>query len=125
MRAFVFAILFMIATSTVALADASVSGNWRADVGDDVSINMNVSPDGSWSSETQQHNKAVRQMKGTYTQKQSNDHTGVLVFTPTQATTKSGKAHKETDKYELAKDGSELKLTTGGDTMVFEKQPTN
>ena len=84
---------------------------------------MNVGPDGSWSSETQQHNKAVRQMQGTYTQKPSNDHTGVMVFTPTQASQKSGKARKETDRYELGKDGNELKLTTGGDTMVFEKQP--
>ena len=86
---------------------------------------MNVNPDGSWSSETQQHSKPVRQMKGTYTQKQSNDHAGVMVFTPTQATAKSGKVQKETDRYELAKDGSELKLTTGGDTMVFQKQSTN
>ncbi|HEY4040918.1 MAG TPA: hypothetical protein VGM32_03635 [Rhodopila sp.] len=122
MRALVIATLFVTASAGAALADSAVVGAWKADLGDNVTINMTVDPNGAWSSETEQHSKAVRQMKGTYTQKQSNDHAGVIVFTPTQATAKSGKVQKETDHYELAKDGNELRLTTGGDTMVFEKQ---
>jgi hypothetical protein len=81
---------------------------------------MDVTPDGSWSSETLQHRKAVRQMKGTYTQTPSNDHAGVMVFTPSE--TSSGKALTETDRYELTKSGNELRLTSSGDTMVFKKQ---
>jgi hypothetical protein len=100
-----------------------VAGNWRADMGDGVIINMNVTPDGSWSSETSQNNSVVRQMKGTYTQKKTNDTSGVLVFKPTQAKTKRGKVSTETDQYEL--NGDQLKLTSGGDTMVFDKQASH
>jgi hypothetical protein len=126
LRAFVLATLVMAATTAAttgaAWADASVSGAWRAEMGQGITIDMDVTPDGGWSSETIQHKDVVRRMKGTYTQTTSNDHAGVLVFTPTEAVGKNGKAVKETDRYELRKDGTELRLTTGGDTMVFKKQ---
>jgi hypothetical protein len=123
LRALVLATLVMAATTGAALADASVSGSWRAEMGQGITIDMDVAPDGGWSSETTQRKEVVRRMKGTYTQTTSNDHAGVLVFTPTEAVGKNGKAAKETDRYELRKDGTELRLTTGGDTMVFKKQP--
>jgi hypothetical protein len=61
-------------------------------------------------------------MQGTYKQMASGNGTGTLVFKPTRATVKSGKVTTETDRYELGSDGRELKLTSDGDTMVFEKQ---
>ncbi len=122
MRALLFAALFSTAISAAAFADESVSGDWHADAGSGVTINMTVSADGNWSSETLQKAKVVRQMKGTYKQTPAADGKGTLVFTPTSASVKSGgKAQVETDKYELAQNGKQLKLTSGGDTMVFEK----
>lgn len=122
MRALFWAALLVTATTGAAMADETVAGTWKAEMGQGITINMDVAPDGGWSSETVQHKDVVRRMKGTYTQTTSTDHSGVLVFTPTQAETDKGKVQKETDKYELRKDGNELRLTTGGDTMVFEKQ---
>ncbi len=83
---------------------------------------MNVSPDGAWSSETFQRNQVVRQMKGTYKQMPSNNGTGTLIFTPTQSAVKSGTVEPETDQYETVANGKQLKLTSDGDTMVFEKR---
>lgn len=123
MRAFFAATLLVALTTGAALADSTVAGAWRADMGQGITITMDVTPDGGWSSETLQHKAVVRRMKGTYTQTTSSDHAGVLVFTPTEAETRNGKAQKETDRYELRKGGSELRLTTDGDTMVFAKQP--
>ena len=120
LRAHILAALLFVSASGVAMADESVSGTWHADMGDGVVINMSVTPDGNWNSETSQNSKVVRQMQGTYTQKKSSDTAGVLVFTPTKATTRNGKATIETDRYELT--GDQLKLTSGGDTMVFDKQ---
>jgi hypothetical protein len=108
--------------STAAMADASVAGDWKADLGGNVIINMTVGPDGTWSSETVQASKTVRQMQGTYKQTPSGEGTGTLVFTPTKAKVKTGVVKPEVDKYELAGDGHEIKLTANGDTMVFEKQ---
>jgi hypothetical protein len=122
LRALFLAAVFSTAIGAVALADESVSGDWRADVGSGVVINMNVKADGGWSSETLQSNKVVRQMKGTYKQTPSADNAGTLVFTPTQAKVQRGKVQTEVDKYELAEGGKQLKLTSGGDTMVFEKR---
>jgi hypothetical protein len=121
LRALFYAVLLSTAVSAVALADESVSGKWRSNEEGGVVINMNVSPDGNWSSETLQRKKVVRQMRGTYKQTQDTDHTGTLVFTPTKATVKSGKVEVETDQYELADGGKQLKLTADGDTWVFEK----
>lgn len=108
--------------STAAMADASVAGDWKADLGGNVVINMTVSPDGKWSSETIQSNQTVRQMQGTYKQTPAADGTGTLVFTPTRSKVRTGTVKPEVDKYELASDGHEIKLTSNGDTMVFEKQ---
>ncbi|HEX2939487.1 MAG TPA: hypothetical protein VHO91_00465 [Rhodopila sp.] len=120
MRSLIIAAALAVATTGAAFADESVAGNWHADMGDGVAINMVVGANGEWSSETSQHDKVVRQMKGTYTQKKASDHTGVMVFTPTQAKTKTGRVSTETDHYDLS--GDQLKLTSGGDTMVFDKQ---
>jgi hypothetical protein len=122
LRAFVFATLFVITIAGPALADESVAGNWRANMGQGVAIGMNVTPDGNWSSETYQHGKVVRQMRGTYEQKRNNDRSGVLVFTPTEASSQGGKAQVETDRYQIAGNGNQLNLTSGGDTMVFHRQ---
>jgi hypothetical protein len=122
MRIPVMAALFSIAITTTALADASVAGNWHAAMGGGVAIDMKVSPDGAWSSKTLQHNKVVRQMKGTYTQTPAGDGAGTIVFTPTQVSVKNGSVQTETDQYELANNGRQLKLTSEGDTMVFEKR---
>jgi hypothetical protein len=105
-----------------AYADESVSGQWHADLGRRVTIDMTVAPDGSWSSQTLQSKKVVRSMKGTYTQTPSENGAGTMVFTPTQATVKTGTVKPETDRYEIATDGKTLKLTSDGDTMVFQKQ---
>src|SRR4051794_25284519 len=122
-RALVLAAVFSLAASVTALADASVAGDWRADLGSDVVITMSVTPDGGWSSQTQQNKSIVRQMKGTYRQTRSGDDRGVLVFTPTQAQVKRGKVATETDHYQLSENGSLLSLTSNGDTMLFKKQP--
>ena len=121
MRAIFFAALVSIAVPATAFADESVSGDWRANLGSGVVINMSVTPDGGWSSETLRRNQVVRQMQGTYTQTPAKDGTGTLVFTPTQAEVKSGPVEIETDRYELAGDGKKLKLTADGDTMVFDR----
>lgn len=121
MRKISYAILLSIVTSAAAFADENVAGNWHADIGSGVTINMNVMPDGGWSSETLKQNKVVRQMSGTYKQIPSAAEEGTLVFTPTKATAKTGKVQPETDKYVLAEDGKQLKLTSAGDTMTFEK----
>jgi hypothetical protein len=123
MRLPVLATLFSIAISTAALADSSVAGNWHANLDSGVAINMTVSPNGAWSSQTLQHNKVVRQMKGTYTQTPASNDTGTIVFTPTQVSVKNGQpVQTETDQYELANNGRQLKLTSEGDTMVFDKR---
>lgn len=122
MRAFFLAAFLSVAFGAAAFADESVAGNWLADLGGGVTITMNVSADGSWSSETRQKKQVVRQMKGTYTQTPEKDGAGTLVFTPTQAKVAKGKVQVETDKYELAGDGKMLKLTADGDTMDFQKQ---
>ncbi len=123
MRALVIAGLLAATLGTAAFADESVAGNWNADLGSGVTIKMNVGADGSWSSQTLQQDKVVRQMKGTYKQMPAKDGAaGTLVFTPTQASVSKGKVQVETDKYELAGDGKLLKLTSDGDTMDFQKQ---
>jgi len=103
------------------MADTHVAGDWRADLGHGVSIDMNVTPDGNWSSETRQSNRVVRKMRGTYKQSASDDQSGTLIFTPTGTSTGSS-AQVETDEYQLGQGGRELRLTSEGDTMVFAKQ---
>jgi hypothetical protein len=123
MRALIMAAAFSLATATAVLADDSVAGHWRADLGSNVTMDMNVTPDGKWNSETHQGNQMVRRMSGTYTQKQpSGDNPGQLVFKPTGTSGGNRRAVTERDSYTLANNGQELRLTSGGDTMVFQKQ---
>jgi hypothetical protein len=122
LRTLLLATLLSIATSAVALADADVAGTWRANLGNGVTVDMNVTADGKWSSQTSQRRKVVTQMKGTYEQQPSNSTAGTIVFTPTQSSGPNGSAQVETDQYEIAENGKRLKLTTEGDTLVFEKR---
>jgi hypothetical protein len=123
MRALMVAALFSLAVGTAALADDSVAGRWKADLGDNVTMDMNVTPNGKWNSETHQGSQTVRRMSGTYTQKQpSGNNPGQLVFKPTTASGGNRKAVTERDTYTLSDNGQQLNLTSGGDTMVFQKQ---
>ena len=121
MRALILAAALSVAAGASAFADESIAGKWRANLGSGVTINMNVTPDNGWTSETRQKNELVRRMKGTYKQMPAENGTGTLIFTPTQSDVKTGKVDVETDQYELASNGRQLKLTSNGDTMVFEK----
>ena len=122
LRTLLLATLLSIATSAVAFADADVAGIWRANLGHGVTVDMNVTADGKWSSQTSQRRKVVTQMKGTYEQQPSNSTAGTIVFTPTQSSGPNGSAQVETDQYEIAENGKRLKLTTEGDTLVFERR---
>ncbi len=83
---------------------------------------MNITPNGDWSSETRQSNRLVRKMSGTYKQSSAGDASGTLVFTPMETSAGSGSGEVETDQYQIAGNGRELRLTSDGDTMVFKKQ---
>lgn len=122
MRRFFYLVLFTCAINGVAFADESVSGKWRAKLDDGVTINMVVKPDGAWSSETFHKKQVVRQMQGTYKQTPSSTEAGTIVFVPTKYHVKTGAVGTETDQYEIAEGGKQLKLTSDGDTMVFEKR---
>jgi hypothetical protein len=121
-RALFIAALIALAASRPAFADASIAGHWKSDVGDNVTIDMQVTPDGYWTSETVQGQEVVRKMSGTYKQTHSDKQTGELVFVPTSASAGSQNVETETDSYALSENGQELRLTSGGDTMVFEKK---
>src|SRR5689334_2934476 len=71
LRSILLAFSLLVAVCSVALADPIVAGDWRADLGQGVRIDMNVTPDGNWSSETIEGNRLVRKMRGTYQQSQS------------------------------------------------------
>ncbi len=122
LRALILTTLFSVAISTAAFADASVAGTWRAKMENGVTIDMSVTPDGGWNSKTIQGKQVVRTLSGTYKQTPSDNGTGTLVFTPTKASMQRGTADVETDQYVIAEDGKQLKLTSDGDTMVFEKR---
>lgn len=109
---------------SLALADASVAGHWRAHLGGDVTIEMNVSPDGTWSSETAKAGTAIAEMKGTYRQKTKSQTAGDLVFVPTKShvTAQHGAPKVEYDTYRLSDDGQMMRLTSSGDTLEFHKQ---
>ena len=122
MRSILLAFFLSVAVSGIALADATVAGDWRADLGQGVRIDMNVTSSGGWSSETKQGNQIVRRMHGTYKQSQAGDRSGTLVFTPIGTSAENGNDKVETDQYQMAESGRELRLTSEGDTMVFKKQ---
>lgn len=109
---------------TLAKADESISGQWRAHLPDNVIIAMDVLADGYWTSETVHDDKVVAQMAGSYEQKKTNARSGTLVFTPVKSkvSAEHGPASVETDKYSLEKGGTVLRLVSAGNVMVFEKQ---
>jgi hypothetical protein len=117
----------ILASSTLMLlampawADQSVAGDWRCDLGEDVVIEMTIAPDGRWNSETRHRDEAVRQMRGTYTQKHAGRDAGTLVFRPTYVSKQSGPAHVETDRYRLTDNGARLHLTANRDTMACDR----
>jgi outer membrane protein OmpA-like peptidoglycan-associated protein len=112
-----------VAADSAALVDVKLAGDWHASLDSGVSINMKISPNGAWSSETLQQNNVLRQMKGIYTQTPSGNGMGTIVFTPIQVSSKnSAPVQTETDQYELSNNGQQLKLTSAGDTMVFKKR---
>jgi hypothetical protein len=121
-RPFGVAVFLSLIMTTAAIADADVAGTWRTRLGHGVTIDMKVTPNGKWTSQTSQSGKVLRHIKGTYTQQPSNNTSGSIVFTPTQSSAPSGSVDVETDQYEIADNGKKLKLTTEGDTMVFEKR---
>lgn len=122
LRSILLAFSLLVAVCSVALADPTVAGDWRADLGQGVRIDMNVTPDGNWSSETREGNRLVRKMRGTYQQSQSSVRSGELVFTPIQTSSGNDGAKVETDQYQMAENGRELRLTSEGDTIVFKKR---
>jgi len=123
-RSLILAGLMLIFGTSLAYADASVSGQWHADLGGNAFIEMVVLADGHWHSQTVHEDTVIATMSGTYEQTKQSETTGTLVFTPTesQTTTEHGPAQVEHDTYDLSDDKKVLKLTTGNDTMVFHKE---
>ena len=105
----------------LALADEHIAGQWRADLGHRVLINMDVLADGHWVSQTIQDDKVVAELAGTYEQTPTNDTSGKIVFTPlkSKVTAEHGAAKVEEDTYTLSDDGKTLILTSGKETMRF------
>jgi hypothetical protein len=109
----------------LAMADESISGQWRADQGHGVLIVMDILVDGHWFSQTVQGDKVVAEMAGTYDQTKTADTAGKLVFTPvtSKTSTAHGAAKVENDDYTLTANGKVLRLVSDAQTMVFHKQP--
>ena len=109
----------------LAMADQSISGQWRADEGHKVIIVMDVLVDGYWTSETVQDDKVVAQLAGTYKQTPKDATSGTIVWTPekSKTTAEHGAAQVETDDYTLENDGQTLKLVTqkNKEEMKFQK----
>jgi len=111
---------------TLALSDVSISGQWRADLGHNVIIVMDVLADNHWASQTVQDNKVVAEMAGTYDQKKANDTSGSIIFTPVKSKVSQhhGAATADADRYRLENNGEILRLVTGkNEEMLFRKQP--
>jgi hypothetical protein len=104
-----------------AMADEHLAGQWRADQGHGVLINMDVLADGHWLSQTIQDDKVVAEMAGTYEQTPKDNTTGRIVFTPlkSQVSKEHGAAKVEQDTYTLKDDGKVLVLSTGKEAMTF------
>lgn len=105
----------------LALADEHIAGQWRADLGHGVLINMDVLADGHWVSQTIQNDNVVAELAGTYEQTPTNDTSGRIVFTPlkSKVTKEHGAAKVEDDTYTLTGDGKTLLLTSGKEIMRF------
>lgn len=111
---------------TLAMADASIAGQWQANLPDNVILAMDILDDGYWTSQTVHNNKVVAQMAGTYEQTKTGHKSGTLVFTPVKSkvSAEHGAAKVETDKYRLEKGGTVLRLVAGtSEPMVFKRQP--
>jgi len=104
-----------------ALADEHVAGQWRADLGHGVIINMDVLADGHWVSETIQDDKVVAELAGTYEQTPTDNKSGKIVFTPlkSKVTAEHGAAKVEADTYVITDGGKIVTIYTGSETMVF------
>jgi hypothetical protein len=107
----------------LATADEAISGQWRADLGHNVIIVMDVLVDNHWASETVQDDKVVAQFAGTYQQTAKSPTTGSIVWTPvnSKVAQEHGAAQVETDDYTLGDGGQTLALVTQKDKMVFKK----
>jgi hypothetical protein len=105
----------------LALADEHIAGQWRADLGHRVLINMDVLADGHWVSQTIQDDKVVAELAGTYQQAPTDDTSGKIVFTPlkSEVTAEHGAAKVEDDTYRLIDNGKTLILTSGKETIRF------
>jgi hypothetical protein len=105
----------------LALADEHVAGQWRADLGHGVLINMDVLADGHWFSQTIQNDKVVAELAGTYEQTPTDDKSGKIVFTPlkSKVTAEHGPAKVESDTYVISDGGKVATISTGKETMVF------
>jgi hypothetical protein len=106
-----------------AYADASVAGYWTSDLGNGVTIEMNLGEDGQWNSTTAKANETIAEMAGKYQQQVRSPSSGRLTFVPSQAhvTSQHGAPKIEHDTYQLSGDGRVLSLTASGDTMEFHK----
>jgi hypothetical protein len=123
-RELLFAAAAVASAPAAAMADESIAGQWQARLPDKVIIAMDVLADGHWTSQTVHDDTVVAEMAGTYTQKKTSARSGTLVFTPVKSkvSKEHGAAQIETDKYTLEKAGTVLRLESGNDVSVFEKQ---
>jgi hypothetical protein len=105
----------------LALANEHIAGQWRADLGHGVLINMDVLADGHWFSQTIQNDKVGAEVAGTCEQTPTHDTSGKIVFTPlkSKVTAEHGGAKVEDDTYTLTDEGKTLILTSGKETMRF------
>ena len=109
-------------TPIIAHADDHVAGQWQADLGHGVIINMDVLADGHWTSETIQDNKVVAEYAGTYELTPRDDTHGRIVLTPYKSHVISGNHHQakvEHDNYVISEGGKVATFTSGKDKLVF------
>jgi hypothetical protein len=108
---------------TLVYADATVSGQWEADLDASHKIDMDILADGHWYSKNIEDDTVVRELSGTYKQIVRTSTTGELTFTPDKSAIEDNvDAKVEVDIYQLSKDHKTLLLTTDGDTMEYKKQ---
>lgn len=118
--------LLFIAALTIspayAHADDHVAGQWQADLGYGVIINMDLLADGHWTSETIQDDKVVAVYAGTYAVTRTDDTHGKIVMRPLKSRVISGHHHEakvEHDNYVISDDGKVATFTSGKDKLVF------
>lgn len=119
---------------SLAFADASVAGYWKSvDLGDGVTIEMNITANGQWDSKTLKGGDTIAQMAGRYQQTVKSDHEGILVFTPTKShiTSKHGAPKVEHDSYQVGDNGESLALASvshhalSGQSVHGQPHPTH